>query len=118
MFTDGGSVSGGLLRELRTIAGISLRTMAARTCFTPGYLSLVETGGKPVTLAVLDAYRKVLGDPTLGLAGVDAERLAATVTDPTTAGQSSLEDVAVILERTRHLEDTAGAALVAPVVRG
>ncbi|MBF6161047.1 helix-turn-helix domain-containing protein [Nocardia cyriacigeorgica] len=118
MFTDGGSVSGELLRELRGVAGISLRTMAARTCFTPGYLSLVETGGKPITPAVLDAYRKVLGDPTLGLAGVDAERLAATVTDPASAGRSSLEDVSVILERTRHLEDTAGAALVAPVVRG
>ncbi|MGW4328492.1 helix-turn-helix domain-containing protein [Nocardia sp. NPDC004573] len=118
MFTDGGSVSGGLLRELRTLAGIGLRTMATRTCFTPGYLSLVETGNKPITTAVLDAYRRVLGDPTLGLAGVDPERLAATVTDPAAAGRSSLEDVSVILERTRHLEDSAGAALVAPVIRG
>ncbi|MGW5455020.1 XRE family transcriptional regulator [Nocardia sp. NPDC003979] len=118
MFTDGGAVTGSLLRELRTIAGIGLRTMAARTCFTTGYLSLVETGRKPVTSAVLAGYRAVLGDPTLGLANVDPERLQATVTDPSTAGSSSLEDVAVILERTRHLEDVAGAELVAPVIRG
>jgi hypothetical protein len=71
-----------------------------------------------VTPAVLDAYRKVLGDPTLGLANVDPERLQATVTDPSSAGRSSLEDIAVILDRTRHLEDIAGAALVTPVIRG
>ncbi|MEV6660539.1 helix-turn-helix domain-containing protein [Nocardia fluminea] len=118
MFTDGGAVTGGLLRELRTIAGIGLRTMAARTCFTTGYLSLVETGRKPVTPAVLAGYRRVLGDPTLGLANVDPERLQATIADPSTAGSSSLDDVAVILERTRHLEDVAGAELVAPVIRG
>lgn len=92
--------------------------MAGRTCFTPGYLSLVETGRRPVTPAVLNAYRAVLDDPTLGLANVDPERLQATVTDPSAAGQSSLEDVAVILERTRHLEDVAGAELVTPVLQG
>ena len=100
------------------IAGIGLRQMAARTCFTPGYLSLVETGQKPVTDAVIEAYRKVLGDPTLGLADVDVDRLASTVTDPPGAGTSSLDDVCAILERTRHLEDQMGASLVTPVIRG
>jgi transcriptional regulator with XRE-family HTH domain len=117
MFTNG-AVSGALLRELRTAAGIGLRTMATRTAFIPSYLSMVETGRKPVTNAVLEAYRNLLGDPTLGLPDVDVDRLAATVADPAGAGTSSLEDISVILERTRRLEDTAGAFLVLPVIRG
>jgi transcriptional regulator with XRE-family HTH domain len=111
-------VTGPLLRELRTAAGIGLRTMAARTAFSVSYLSEVETGTKAVTSAVLDAYRRVLGDPTLGLADVDIDRLAATVADPAHAGQSGLSDIAVILERTRHLEDQVGSSLVVPVIRG
>ncbi|MFI1237512.1 helix-turn-helix domain-containing protein [Nocardia salmonicida] len=118
MFTDRGAVSGGLLRELRTVAGLGLRSMANRTAFTAGYLSLVENGHKPVSPAVLDAYRTVLGDPTLGLADVDLERLQATVTDPASAGRSSLDDITTILEATRHLEDVAGPELVTPIVRG
>ncbi|WP_280447388.1 helix-turn-helix domain-containing protein [Nocardia cyriacigeorgica] len=117
MFTDG-AVTGGLLRELRTVAGIGLRAMAARTAFTPGYLSLVETGCKPVTAAVVEAYRSVLADPVLGLEGVDVERLQATVRDPAGAGAGSLDDIAVILDRTRHLEDVVGPALVVQLVRG
>jgi transcriptional regulator with XRE-family HTH domain len=112
------AVTGALLRELRTVAGLGLRQMAGRTCFTPSYLSMVECGQKPVTEPVIDAYRKVLGDPTLGLADVDVDRLAATVADPSGAGRSSLADVSVILERTRHLEDTVGSTLVVPVIRG
>lgn len=117
MFTDG-AVTGELLRELRTLAEIGLRRMAARTCFTPGYLSLVETGQRPVTPAVVDAYRSVLSDPALGLAEVDTARLQATLRDPSAAGASGLSDIAVILDRTRHLEDTVGAALVVQMVRG
>lgn len=112
------SVTGALLRELRTAAGIGLRTMATRTTFSASYLSEVELGHKAVTDAVLHGYRKVLGDPAIGLSGVDVERLAAAVADPSGAGASSLEDIAVILERTRHLEDVSGAEFVLPVVRG
>nr|WP_278264057.1 helix-turn-helix transcriptional regulator [Nocardia sp. AG03] len=115
MFT---APSGALLRELRTAAGLGLRQMAGRTAFTPAYLSMVETGAKPVTEPVVEAYRKVLGDPTLGLADVDLERLAATVAAPEQAGVSGLDDLAVILERTRHLEDQVGASLVVSVIRG
>lgn len=111
-------MTGPLLRELRTVAGIGLRAMAIRTSFTPSYLSMVETGQKPVTDVVVEAYRKVLGDPTLGLADVDVERLAASVADPSGAGRSSLADVSVMLERTRHLEDMVGATLVVPAIRG
>lgn len=117
VFTDG-AVSGGLLRELRMVAGIGLRRMAARTCFTPGYLSLVETGRKPVTAAVVDAYRVVLADPTLGLAEVDMSRLQAAIQDPASAGAGSLKDVSAILERTRHLEDVVGPGMVVQVIRG
>ncbi|MGY4101604.1 helix-turn-helix domain-containing protein [Nocardia sp. R16R-3T] len=112
------AVTGPLLRELRTAAGISLRTMAIRTSFAVSYLSEVETGRKPMSESVIEAYRKVLGDPTIGLADVDIDRLAATVADPAHAGQSGLSDIAVILERTRHLEDQVGSSLVAPVIRG
>ncbi|AHH21377.1 putative transcriptional regulator [Nocardia nova SH22a] len=111
-------VAGPLLRELRTAAGIGLRVMATRTAFAAGYLSEVETGRKPVTDAVVCAYRKVLGDPTLGMPDVDVDRLAATVADPSGAGASSLEDITVILERSRRLEYSAGPGLVAPVARG
>ncbi|WP_245562669.1 helix-turn-helix domain-containing protein [Nocardia araoensis] len=117
MFTDAG-VTGELLRELRTVAGIGLRRMASRTCFTPGYLSLVETGQRPVTAAVLEAYRSVLSDPTLGLESVDLERLGSTVGDPSSAGRAGLEDISAILDRTRHLEDVVGASAVVQLVRG
>ncbi|MGH3904588.1 MAG: helix-turn-helix domain-containing protein [Pseudonocardiaceae bacterium] len=117
MFTDG-AISGDLLRELRTIAGVGLRRMATRTCFTPGYLSLVENGHKPVTTAVVDAYRAVLADPALGLADVDIARLQAAIHDPARAGAGSIEDVSMILERTRHLEDVVGPGMVVQFVRG
>ena len=85
---------------------------------TPCYLSLVETGQKPVTPAVRDAYRNVLSDPALGLSDVDTARLEATLSDPSTAGTSGLADIAVILDRARHLEDAVGSALVVQMVRG
>ncbi|WP_063039591.1 helix-turn-helix domain-containing protein [Nocardia pseudovaccinii] len=118
MFTEQGWVGGELLRELRTIAGIGLRRMAGKTCFTPGYLSQVETGQRPVTPAVLDAYRSVLSDPVLGLDSLDLERLGATVGNPSSAGRAGLEDLSAILDRTRHLEDVVGAASVVHLVRG
>ncbi|MBP2194011.1 transcriptional regulator with XRE-family HTH domain [Nocardia goodfellowii] len=117
MFAEPG-VTGELLRELRTLAEVGLRRMAERTSFTPGYLSQIETGQRPVTPAVLDAYRSVLADPVLGLSEVDMARLQAALEDPAGAGSGSLADLSVILDRTRHLEDTVGAALVVQMVRG
>ncbi|WP_324193992.1 helix-turn-helix domain-containing protein [Nocardia farcinica] len=115
MVTDG-TVTGELLRELRCAAGIGLRRMAAQTHYTPSYLSLVETGRRPVTEGVLDRYRAVLSDPVLD--GVDVHRLGATVADPSGAGAAGVADLSVILGKTRHLEDTVGAAAVTPLVRG
>jgi tetratricopeptide (TPR) repeat protein len=88
--------------------------MAVKTHFSPAYLSEVETEQKPVTSAVLDAYRQVLGADTT----LDVDRLAATIADPSSVGSSALEDISVILERTRHLEDTVGSTLVIPTIRG
>ncbi len=90
--------------------------MADLVYFTPSYLSLVETGGRPITPAVLNAYREVLSDPVLD--GVDILRLGATVSSPSTAGLSGVDDLAVILDKTRHLEDTMGTGTVVSLVRG
>lgn len=90
--------------------------MASLVYFSPSYLSLVETGARPITPAVLDAYREVLTDPVLD--GVDILRLGATVADPGEAGASGVDDVAVILDKTRHLEDTVGAETVVSLARG
>ncbi|MFI5781609.1 helix-turn-helix domain-containing protein [Nocardia sp. NPDC051570] len=113
MFAES-DVTGHLLRELRTVAGIGLRQMSAKTHYSASYLSEIENGKRPVPAAVIAAYREALGnDPTL-----DIDRLAATMADPSSAGSSALEDIAVILERTRHLEDRIGSALVIPAIRG
>ncbi len=53
--------TGEQLRLMRESAAMSLRRMASRTHFTPGYLSRVETGDKPATEAVIAAYEQVLG---------------------------------------------------------
>ncbi|WP_280332687.1 helix-turn-helix domain-containing protein [Nocardia wallacei] len=108
MFADS-DVTGTLLRELRTVAGIGLGRMAEKTHYSPAYLSQIENGQRPVPEGVAAAYRRVLGDDPV------AGRLSAIATDPDGTGAA---DVAVILERTRHLEDRIGAAPVLPVVRG
>lgn len=108
MFTES-DVTGPLLRELRTVAGIGLRRMAEKTHFSVAYLSLVETGKRPVPAAVVEAYRRVLGDdPVVGT-------MALVAAEPAGAG---VADVTEILERTRRLEDQIGAGPVVPVVRG
>ncbi|WP_245545725.1 helix-turn-helix domain-containing protein [Nocardia higoensis] len=53
------------LRAARVAAGISLRFMAARVHFTPSYLSLVETGKRPVTPRLVLGYEDVLGPDAL-----------------------------------------------------
>lgn len=53
------------LRAAREAAGISLRHLASRAHFTPSYLSLVETGKRPVTPRLVLAYEHVLGPDIL-----------------------------------------------------
>lgn len=54
----------------------------------------------------------------LGLAGVDMARLQAAINDPAGAGVGSIEDVSMILGRTRHLEDVVRPGMVVQLVRG
>ncbi len=96
------------------VAGIGLRQMSGKIHYSPAYISEIESGKRPVSPGVVDAYRRVLGNDS----ALDVDRLVATVADPSSAGSSALEDISVVLERTRRLEDRVGAALVTPAIRG
>jgi transcriptional regulator with XRE-family HTH domain len=54
--------AGESMRVAREAAGLSLSVMAARTHFTRGHLSNVETGKRPASRDVVLAYVRVLGD--------------------------------------------------------
>lgn len=105
--------------------------MASRVHFTPGYLSMIETGQRPVTAEIIAAYGQVLGVdlhdedvnrrnllklPALAL--VDARRLQAAANDPAGAGRSALADLDLMVDRARHLEDEVGSRPVLPIIRG
>ncbi|MGQ4618454.1 helix-turn-helix domain-containing protein [Nocardia sp. R7R-8] len=101
---------GALLRTARESAGVSLRSMARMTNYSPAYLSLIESGKRPATHEVVCAYERTLG--------ADLERLAAVSESPAKVDSSSLDDVAVMLSATRRIEDAAGPASVLGVVQG
>ncbi|WP_330233125.1 helix-turn-helix transcriptional regulator [Nocardia sp. NBC_00508] len=101
---------GSLLRAARETAGISLRAMAERTYYSPAYLSLIESGKRPVPAGVAAAYERVLG--------ADLDRLTAVARSPASVDAMTLADVAVMLSATRRIEDAAGAVTVLPAVRG
>ncbi|MEV4128958.1 helix-turn-helix transcriptional regulator [Nocardia sp. NPDC049707] len=101
---------GALLRAAREAAGISLRAMAERSYYSKAYLSLIETGQRPVPAGVSAAYERVLG--------TDLERLTVVARTPTTVDTTALSDVAVMLAATRRIEDAAGAVAVLPAARG
>ncbi|MGW3992174.1 helix-turn-helix domain-containing protein [Amycolatopsis sp. NPDC004772] len=56
------TTTGDQLRSARLYMGLSLSEMAAATSYTKAYLSHIETGHRAVTLDVLAAYERVLGD--------------------------------------------------------
>ncbi|MGK8553226.1 helix-turn-helix domain-containing protein [Nocardia gipuzkoensis] len=101
---------GSLLRAARETAGISLRAMAERTYYSPAYLSLIESGKRPVPVGVVAAYERVLG--------ADLDRLTAVARSPASVDATTLADVASMLSATRRVEDAAGAVTVLPAVRG
>ncbi|MEU2088054.1 helix-turn-helix domain-containing protein [Nocardia beijingensis] len=101
---------GALLRTARKSAGVSLRSMAQMTNYSPAYLSLIESGKRPAPHEVVCAYERTLG--------TDLERLSAVSDSPAKVDSSSLDDVAVMLSATRRLEDAAGPAAVVAVVQG
>lgn len=53
---------GAKLRVAREAAGMSLSAKAARTHYTRGHLSNVETGKRPASPDVVLSYLRVLGD--------------------------------------------------------
>jgi transcriptional regulator with XRE-family HTH domain len=101
---------GVFLRAARESAGISLRAMAERSYYSKAYLSLIETGRRPVPAGVSAAYQRVLG--------ADLERLTTVARRPASVDTHALSDVAVMLAATRRIEDAAGAVTVLPTVRG
>ncbi len=60
-----GVIEGAQLRTAREAAGWSLRAMAELVHFAPSYLSLIETGKRPVTREVVAAYELILGPGSL-----------------------------------------------------
>ncbi|GAA5066524.1 helix-turn-helix domain-containing protein [Nocardia callitridis] len=101
---------GALMRAAREAAGISLRAMAERSYYSKAYLSLIETGRRPVPAGVVAAYERVLG--------TGVERLTTVARTPARVDAAALSDVATILAATRRIEDAAGALTVLPAVRG
>ncbi|WP_157228989.1 helix-turn-helix domain-containing protein [Nocardia brevicatena] len=101
---------GALLRAAREAAGISLRVMAERTYYGKTYLSLIETGQRPVPAGVIAAYERVL-DADLG-------RMSAAARTPASVDSTALAEAAVMLSATRRIEDAVGAVMVLPAVRG
>ncbi|MEV6319848.1 helix-turn-helix transcriptional regulator [Nocardia sp. NPDC051787] len=101
---------GALLRSAHEAAGISLRAMAERTYYSKAYLSLIETGQRPIPAGVAAAYERVLG--------ADLDRLTAAARTPASVDSAALSDVAVVLAATRRIEDAAGAVTVLPAVHG
>lgn len=101
---------GAMLRAAREAAGVGLREVARRTHYSAAYLSLIESGKRPVPAVVVAAYESVLGS--------DLERLTALTKSPASVDTAALSDVAVMLSATRRIEDATGPLAVLPAVRG
>ncbi len=69
---------GAKLRELRTRRGLSVRTLAARTGFSPSFISQVEADLASPSLASLEKVARALG-VTLGQLFSDIEATSRTV---------------------------------------
>lgn len=84
--------SGAQLRTAREAAGVGLREIARLTHYSPAYLSLIESGKRPVPPAVADAYRTALGETTDGkLAGAEwIQRVTASDVSGDTLDQLEL----------------------------
>ncbi|MFV2115197.1 helix-turn-helix domain-containing protein [Micromonospora sp. LOL_025] len=54
---------GAQLRQARTEAGVTLASIAARTCYSASHLSNVEVGRRTATPDIVLAYARALGDP-------------------------------------------------------
>jgi transcriptional regulator with XRE-family HTH domain len=48
------------MRQRREKAGVSLRALAKRMCFTPSYISDLELGHRPWNAAAVERYEEAL----------------------------------------------------------
>ncbi|MER7450810.1 helix-turn-helix domain-containing protein [Nocardia beijingensis] len=101
---------GAILRAAREAGGVKLRTMAALTNYSPSYLSLIESGKRPVPQRVVASYESVLG--------TDLGRLSTVAGSAANIDTSSLREVATMLASMRRIEDATGPATVLPAVHG
>src|ERR1700735_3158554 len=78
--------TGEMLRSARESAGLSLSEVAARTHYTRGHLSNVETGKRAASPDVVLAYERVLGEAMdRGRRGLRAGIAAGVVAPAVTA---------------------------------
>lgn len=117
--------SGADLRAAREGAGLSLAQMARRTHFTRSYLSMIETGKRPVSDEVVAVYERVLGVP-LSAPG-DPVRVAHEwlLADSPAAvhtragrqiGTSLVEELGRRAVELRRLDDVVSSSVLLPVV--
>ncbi|GAA4864254.1 helix-turn-helix transcriptional regulator [Saccharopolyspora cebuensis] len=113
------------LRAAREAAGLSLGRMALRTHFARSYLSMIETGKRPVVRAVVLAYEQVLGVPLADAPGeplrVAHEWLLAEPPPGRAGRRIGGSDVAGLEARVvelRHLDDVVSSADLLPVITG
>ena len=118
--------NGADLRSARERAGISLNGMARQAHFTKSYLSVVETGKRPVTAEVVAAYKHVLGVP-LAPPPADPVRaahewlltespVAEQVRSGRRVGSSLADELEHRVVELRHLDDTVSSGELGPVV--
>ncbi|MDA3624235.1 helix-turn-helix transcriptional regulator [Saccharopolyspora sp. WRP15-2] len=119
-------LAGSDLRAKREAAGLSLSRMAQRTHFARSYLSMIETGKRPVADDVVAAYEQVLGVP-LALNPGDPLRVAhewlvndSPVAVHTRSGRKVSESLASELEQRvielRHLDDVVSCRDLLPAI--
>lgn len=118
--------TGADLRAARDTGGLSLARMAQRTHFTKSYLSMVETGKRPLPADVIAAYEQVLGVPLANAPG-DPVRLAhewlvaeSPLAVQTRSGRRVGDSLAATLEtrvvELRHLDDVVSSHDLLPAV--
>ncbi len=116
---------GAELRQLRTVAGVSLRQLASRALSSRGHLHDIEAGRRQPTVDLAERLDLALnsGDRLTSLIRVAppsdelADHLAHLQEHPRRVEPAALAALADILAAHRRLEDSVGAAAVLPAVR-
>lgn len=96
--------TGDSLRHARERAGLSLAALAARTHYTKGHLSNVESGRRRATADVVLAYDRVIGDETLKRRAVVAG-VASAVVAPAAVSRLISDGFSAALDGRRSAEE-------------